>query len=196
VTTQPLTAPQVTTDGNNAPAVAATTIVAPTNILSATPTVTPSLSVSQTSAPAEPGLPATATVSHFITPNAATSNPLESLAPVLARTELGDAVPLHTQIATGQTPDQISIAPDPMPHVYAPAVVNGSGTTSVSQSLPLAPRATEAEDLLKSENSIDAIDLSSIHEAMDAIFADGDSAATRVDDALLNLLADEAGNCN
>ena len=174
-------------------------IVTPNVMPTATASVTPTASLppvvdSQPTAPAAVNLPATAVVASApLAPRVAASNPSDSVAQLLARTELGTAMPLFTQFVAGQPMDQNVDETGASLSFAAKNVANSTSMMTVSEPLSITPLGTGAEGLLNIENSTDSVDPSSNHEAMDAVFADGDIAA-RVDDALLNLLANEVWN--
>jgi fibronectin type 3 domain-containing protein len=192
---QPATAPLVTPVENDAPAVAATSIVVSTNAPTATLTVSLPPTISQPAAPAAAIATAPAFVSAPLAIQTATPKPtLDSPTPGLSRLELEAAIPLSFQFMTGQSVDQISTAPGASALAGAKDQLNGSDTAAVFPSSLIVPLGTGAEEFLNGQNSAGATDASGFHEAIDAIFADGDNAASRVDDALLNLLADEAWN--
>jgi hypothetical protein len=189
-------------------ALAAAVSLAPTvtavsaDIPVAAPTATliaslPAIVVSQPTGQAAVNVPATVVVSAMLAARVATTNPLESVAQLLSLTELGASIPMSTQIVASQRPDQIA---DDNTGPTLPSggrdVANASGMVTVSESLAITPLATGAECHLNGVSSIDAALAGYVHEAADAVFADGDIAAGRVDDALLNLLADEVCDRN
>ncbi len=172
--------------------------VTPVVLPTITPTATPTASlapavVSQPTAPAAINVPTMAVASAPLVSRVATSNPSDSVAQLLARTELGTAMPLFTQFVAGQPMDQNVDETGASLSFAAKNVANSTGMTTVSEPLSITPLGAGAESLLNVENATDSIDPGSNRDAMEAIFADGDIAA-RVDDALLNLLANEAGN--
>ena len=179
-----------------APVIAPTAIVAAINTPLAAPIAPLPPVVSQPTPAAAVNVPATAVVSTPLAPRIATTNPFESATQLLALTDFGTASPISPQIVASQTPDQIAVGPVLTSSLSARDVANASGMATVSQYLLITPLGTGADGLLNGENSIDAASPSSLQEAADAVFADGDIATGRFDEALLNLLADEACNRN
>ena len=151
-------------------------------------------SADSNAAPAE-SIPGSASVPIPLTMAAGMHKSLESPLPGLSRTEPGAAIPRAPQIVSGQSPNQPSDDTGTTAAPGAKGIPNGSVAATASQSPPNTALWMAGEDFLNAENSAGVVDHpSSLNDAVDSIFADGDSAALRVDDALVNLLADEAAN--
>jgi fibronectin type 3 domain-containing protein len=157
---------------------------------------------------------ATSTATSFATPVAVSTAVVTvapavasavAAAPIVASTSSPTTAPTTVPAVTPTVSLSPSISPATAPAatsiataaaiVSAPAATQlamGSDTAAVSSSSPLVPLGTGAEEFLNGQNSAGTVDPIGFHEAIDAILADGDGSTSRVDDALLNLLADAA----